>query len=194
MRSQKGRVFYSDFVSGRAEIRMITRKQKEKIASELAKKFAEEKIAIFSKVHGVSVGKLAAFRKDLKKIGAELKIAKKTLLQRAVDAADIPAEVKKLEGEVGVILGYENEAEAAKLTQKFQKKNNETFKILLGLLGKKLLSKEQVAAFAKLPSRLELIGQLAGALASPVRNLMNVLQGNQRNLIVVLTKIKESRR
>ncbi|MFY9461902.1 MAG: 50S ribosomal protein L10 [Candidatus Sungiibacteriota bacterium] len=171
---------------------MITKKQKEEITDELAKKFAEEKIAIFSRVHGVSVARIAAFRRELKKIGAELKIAKKTLMQRAIDAAGIPADVKKLEGEVGVIFGYENEAEAAKLTQKFQK-NNETFKILLGLLGKKLLSKEQVTAFAKLPSRLEMIGQLAGVLTSPMRNLMNVLQGNQRNLVVVLNKIKEKR-
>lgn len=172
---------------------MITRKQKEEIAAELAKKFTEEQIAIFSKVHGVSVAKLAAFRRELKKIGAELKIAKKTLLQRAIDVANIPADVKKMEGEVGVIFGYEeNQAEAAKLAQKFQKEN-ETFKILLGLLGKTLISKEQVVSLAKLPSREQLLGELAGVLVSPIRNLMNVLQGNQKNLVVVLNKIKDKK-
>lgn len=167
---------------------MITKKQKEEIIGELTKKFAEEKIAIFSRVHGVSVARLSEFRRELKKIGAELKIAKKTLMQRALDAANIPADVRKLEGEVGVIFGYENPVDPAKLAQKFQK-GNETFKILSGTLGIKLLSKEQVLALAKLPQRIELLSQLAGVLAAPMRNLMNVLTGNQRNLVVVLQKI-----
>ncbi|MDO8560825.1 MAG: 50S ribosomal protein L10 [bacterium] len=172
---------------------MITKKQKEEIVSELSKKFAEEKIAIFSKIHGVSVAKISAFRRELKKIGAELKIAKKTLTQRAMDAANITAKVRELEGEVGVIFGYqENQAETAKLTQKFQKEN-ETFKILLGLFGKQILSREQVLMLAKLPPREQLLAQLARILISPIRNLMNVLTGNQRNLVVLLNKIKDSK-
>ena len=67
VRSEKVRIFY-------CAKNMITRKQKEEITGELAKKFAEEKIAIFSRVHGVSVAKLAAFRRELKKIkGAQEK-------------------------------------------------------------------------------------------------------------------------
>ncbi len=168
---------------------MITKKQKEEIVGELTKKFAEEKIAIFSRVHGVSVARLSVFRRELKKIGAEIKIAKKTLTQRAIDAANIPTKIKELEGEVGVIFGYQdNQTETAKLTQKFQKAN-ETFKILLGLFDGKVISREQVLMLAKLPPREQLLAQLAGVLATPLRNIMNVLQGNQRNLVVVLQKI-----
>lgn len=168
---------------------MLTKKQKEEIVADLTKKLAEEKIALFSQIRGIPVSKLNAFRRSLKKIGAELKIAKKTLLKRALDSVGFPVNPEDLEGEVGVIFGYENQAETAKLAQKFRKEN-ETFKILLGLLDKKVISKEEVLKIAKLPPREQLLAMVAYTLSLPIRGLMNVLQANQRNLVVVLNKIK----
>lgn len=168
---------------------MQTRIQKEEIIVDLAKKFELEKIAVFSQIRGISVAKLSLFRRELKKMGAELKIAKKTLLRLALERIGIDTNPKDLEGEIGVIFGYENQVETAKLIQKF-KKGNDTFKILRGLLERKILSPEQIVALAKLPQREQLLAMLAQTLVSPIRNFMNVLQGNQKNLVVVLNKIK----
>ena len=172
---------------------MLNRAEKEKIVQDLAKKFGDEKIAIFSQIRNVPVAKLNAFRRELKKLGAELKITKKTLMKRALEAVGITLDPRReLEGEVGVIFGYDDEISAAKLAQKF-KKGNETFKILLGLLEKRIISSADVLALAKLPSREQLLAKLAGVLVAPMRNLLNVLQGNQRNLVVILNKIKEQK-
>lgn len=171
---------------------MLTKAQKEKIVDELERKFSEEKIAIFSQIRGIPVAKLNSLRRDLKKLGAELKITKKTLLKRALETIGLGVNPRELEGEIGVIFGYENQAGTAKLAQKFRKEN-ETFKILLGLIEKKILSAEEVLALAKLPSQKELLAQLLGTLLAPMRGLMNVLQGNQRNLVVVLNKIKNNK-
>lgn len=171
---------------------MLTRKQKEEIVRDISEKFSKEKIAIFAAIKNISVAKLSLFRRELKKLGAELKIAKKTFFERAIKEANMPGEPRKLEGEIGVIFGYEEQAGVAKLSQKFQKEND-TFKILAGLLEKQLITREQILALAKLPGREQLLGQLAGVLVAPIRNFMNVLQGNQRNLVVVLNKIKEKR-
>lgn len=171
---------------------MLTKSQKEKIVDDLAKKFAEEKIVIFSKIHKIPLQRLDDLRRKLKKIGAELKIAKKTLMKRAVEIAGLALDPKKLEGEVGIIFGYENQVETAKIVQKF-KKENDTLQILAGLLDKKIISGADVVALAKLPSREQLLAMLAGTLVAPIRNLLNVFQGNQRKLVVVLTKIKDKK-
>ncbi|MBI2639847.1 MAG: 50S ribosomal protein L10 [Candidatus Sungbacteria bacterium] len=171
---------------------MLTKSQKEKIVDDLAKKFAEEKIVIFSKIHKIPLQRLDDLRRKLKKIGAELKIAKKTLMKRAVEIAGLALDPKKLEGEVGIIFGYENQVETAKIIQKF-KKENDTLQILAGLLDKKIISGADVVALAKLPSREQLLAMLAGTLVAPIRNLLNVFQGNQRKLVVVLTKIKDKK-
>ena len=52
---------------------MLNRAEKEKIVQDLAKKFGDEKIAIFSQIRNIPVAKLNAFRRELKKLGAELK-------------------------------------------------------------------------------------------------------------------------
>ena len=171
---------------------MITRKQKEDIVKDLADKFSQEKIAIFALVKNIPSGKLNAFRRELKKINAELKLAKKTLMKRALEGIGLEINPKRLEGEVGVIFGYENQVDTAKLAQKFRKEN-ETFKILLGLLEKKMLSPEDLLALAKLPTKEQLLAILAYTLSSPLRGLVNVLQANQRNLVVVLNKIKDKK-
>ncbi len=168
---------------------MLNKKQKEEVVSEIAKKFAEEKIALFSQIRGIPVAKLNAFRRELKKIGAELKITKKTLLKRALEPLGLGVNPRELEGEIGVIFGYENQVDTAKLAQKFSKQN-ETFKIPMGLLEKKILSAEELLALAKLPPKERLLAMLAHTLASPLRGLVNVLQANQKNLVVVLNKVK----
>lgn len=168
---------------------MLTRDQKSAVVEQLQDKFQRQRVSIFTDIRGVSVAKLMALRRELKKIGAELKVAKKTLLRRALQATGVSVEPKELDGEIGVIFGYEDQVAPAKTAVKFGKEND-TFKVLKGVLAGKILEAKEVLALAKLPSRVELLGQLAYALNAPIQGLANVLQGNIRNLVVVLSRIK----
>lgn len=171
---------------------MLNRAQKQKIVEDLADKFKRAKIAVFSDFHGVSVAKAQSLRRLLKKSEAEYKVAKKTLFDRTLVKLGIGIKTQELKGEIGVTFGYGDEIFPAKTLFKFGKEN-ETFKILGGILGGRILSDKEVVALAKLPSREVLIGRLLGVLQSPMRGLVSVLGGNIRNLVVVLNKIKESR-
>lgn len=169
---------------------MLLKSQKSEIIKDLADKFSRKKIAIFSDFHGVSVVKLQFLRRLLKKSGGEYRVAKKTFFDRALSEGGVILKTKELQGELGVAFGYEDEVSAAKTLLKFSK-DNETFKILAGILGDQLLSAKQVLALAKLPTREILLAQLVGALQSPMRGLATVLAGNIRNLITVLHKVIE---
>ncbi len=171
---------------------MLTKAQKIKTVEEVADKFKRQKIAIFSDFTGISVSKFQALRRLLKKDQAEYKVAKKTLFDRALEEAGISMKTKELQGEIGTTFGYGDEIAPAKTLFKFSKEN-ETFKILGGILGGRLLNSKEVLAFAKLPSREILLGQLLGVLQSPIRGLVTVLGGNLRNLVVVLNKIKDKK-
>lgn len=171
---------------------MITKKQKTEFVNELSDKFKRQKIAVFTDFHGISVSKLHQLRKQLKKGGAEYKVARKTLIDRAAENTGIPIKAKELNGEIGITFGYEDEAGITKVLIKFRKEN-ETFKILSGVLGGKVLSEKDIVAFSRLPSREILLAQVVGALQGPIRGLVTVLNGNLRNLVVVLNKIKENK-
>lgn len=167
---------------------MLNKSQKSKIVDDLAEKLEKQKVAIFTDFHGVSVAKTRELRQGLKKSNSEFKVAKKTLLNLALKKAGINFDTKTLEGELGVIFGFGDEALPAKLAYKFSRLNN-TFKLLGGILSGKIFSAEDAVALAKLPSREELLSKLVFAMQSPIQGLVNVLQGNIKNLVVVLNKI-----
>lgn len=170
----------------------LRRDQKAEIAKGLEERFKKQRVSVFANFAGISVAKLSQFRRELKKIGAEFKVAKKTLLDRALRAVGFEVNPDELKGEVGVIFGYEDQAAPAKLAAKFAKENK-TFKVIKGILEGKIMEAAGITALAKLPSREELLGQVARAFNSPIQSLVNVLQGNIRNLVVVLNKVKEKR-
>ena len=171
---------------------MLTKSQKSKIVEELADKFGKQKIAIFSDFHGINVVKARDLRRALKKDYAEYKVAKKTLIDRAIVEQGLQFSAKELQGEVGVAFGYGDQVAPAKALVKFSKEN-ETFKILGGIMEGRILSIKDIVALAKLPSREILLAQVVGAFQAPLRGLATVLQANIRNLATVLNKIKEKK-
>lgn len=154
--------------------------------------FKRHKIAIFGDFHGLSVAKMQTLRRLLKKTEAEFKVAKKTLLDLALEKTGIKLKTKDLQGEIGVALGYNDEVEPAKVLFKFFKAN-EAPKILGGFMGERLLSQKDVVTLAKLPSKQILLAQLVSAMQSPIRGLITVLQGNIKKLVVILNKIKDKK-
>lgn len=169
---------------------MLTRNQKIHIVKEFVEKLAKQKIMLFGDFRGVSVKHLNALRRLLKKEQAELKVAKKTLLDRAFAESGIRTKTKELEGQIGLTFGYGDTIAPAKTLLKFSREQK-TFKILGGILEKKFLTAAQVNALAKLPPREILLSHLLRTMQAPLQGLVEALQGNIKNLVVVLTKIKE---
>jgi len=95
-----------------------------------------------------------------------------------------------MEGQIAVAVSSGDEVEASKIIAKMAKVN-ENLKISGGILGKKILSREEVMALSKLPSKEELLAKLVGTLNAPVSGFVNVLAGNLRGLVQVLKSISE---
>lgn len=171
---------------------MLNRAQKAVIVEELEKRFKKSAVSIFASFKGISVGKLAAFRRELKKDGAEFKVARKTLLRRALQAAGNEFDPEALKGEIGVIFGYEDQVAPAKAAARFAK-IEKTFAMVRGILGNRVLEAPELIALSRVPPREELLAKLAWTLNAPIQNLANVLQGNIRNLVVVLNRIKDKK-
>lgn len=171
---------------------MLTKAQKQKISEDLAEKFKKQKIAIFSNFHGISVSKAQTLRRALKQTDAEYKVAKKTILDRVMTEQDIPFKTKGLQGEVSVTFGYGDQVAPAKTLLKFRKEN-ETFKILGGILEGKMLSGNDIMTLARLPAREILLAQVVGVMQAPIRGLVMALQGNIRNLATVLSRVRDNK-
>lgn len=169
---------------------MQTKQQKEQLVKEISERLAKTKAAVFVDYTGLSVTKLTELRRKLLAQSAELKVAKKTLIDLTFKKSGIAnVDTKNMSGQVAVAFGYRDEVAPAKILNDFAKKN-EQLKILGGILENKFIDKLSVISLAKLPSKQELLGRLVGTIAAPMSGMLNVLQGNLRGLVRVLSQIK----
>jgi len=168
---------------------VLTRQQKQKILDDLKEKIERQKAMIFIDFTGLKVKDLSALRKKLKETDNELKIAKKTLINLVLKEKRIEIEIKKLLGEVAIVFGYKEEITPAKIIWQFSQENP-NLKILGGILENRFREAEKIIELAKLPTREELLTRLVRGISTPISNFINVLQGNIKGLINVLTQVK----
>lgn len=167
----------------------LTKAQKQKILEDLKEKIAKQKAMIFVDFTGLKVKDLSDLRRKLKAADCELKVAKKTLMGITFKAAKITIETKKLPGEVALVFGYKDPISPAKIVYQFSQANP-NLKILAGFFENKFWEAEDIIALAQLPTREELLTKLIGSISAPISNLINILQGNLRNLISIFSQIK----
>jgi len=168
----------------------ITREQKQNIVKDLTDKFSRAKAAILVDFNKLPVSKTMELRRNLKSTDAEYKVAKKTLISRVLRFGHFEdIDLDNFKTQVGIVFSYVDPVETAQSVWKFSKVN-EALKILGGFLGFNWQDKDKIVALAKLPSREILLWQLVRTIAAPLSGLVGVLQGNVRNLVSVISKIK----
>ena len=171
---------------------MQTRAQKEAIVKDLAEKLKGSKAVVFSDFKGMTTKEMTGLRKEMRAEGIDFGVFKKTLIDIAIKDAGLKMTVNDLEGQIAVAVSKGDEVSAAKIISKFAKAN-ENLKIVAGILGEKGLSKDEVIALAKLPSKEELLAKFVGTINAPVSGFVNALAGNLRNLVQVLKAVSDSK-
>ncbi len=169
-----------------------TRQEKQQEVENLAEKLGRMKTMVFVHYEGLTVPQIEALRRDLKKEGASYTVAKKSLLNLALQKTGLSIDLQTVAGNFATVIGREDETVPARVLAAFAK-NNEALKIAAGVLGGRLIEARIVSDLARLPSRIELLGQLVGVIRSPLAGLINVLAGNLRNFIQVLEAIRKTK-
>ena len=156
----------------------------------LTKAFQEAKAVIFSEIKGLNVADTSKLRKELRKEGVKHTVAKLSLVKLALRRAGIKLDNLDFKTQVAVTFSPEETA-GARILKKFSKANK-NLKILSGILEKEPIDAQKVSQLASMPTKQELLGQLASVIGGPNRGLVTVLSGNLRGLIQVLSQIKRS--
>ena len=156
------------------------------------KKIKKQTTIIIVDFTGLKVVEAFDLRKQLKAVNAELKVAKKTLIQIALKNNNLDKNIREMNGEIALVFGYNDEILPAKVVYDFSKKN-ENLKILGGFFEKEFQGAEKFIELAKLPSKEELLGRLVGSISSPLTGFVRSLQYNIKGLVFALNAIKENK-
>ena len=96
-----------------------------------------------------------------------------------------------MEGPTALAYSAEDAVAPAKILKAFIKETKtEALTVKAGLVDGQVIDAAAVNALADLPSREELIAKLLGSMQAPVSGLVNVLQGNIRNVVYALEAVR----
>jgi len=167
-----------------------TKEQKQKSLKEIQENIDKQKSMVFVAYEGLKASDILELKRVLKEANCKFVVIKKTLLNLALKDKKIDFNSRDLEGQLGLVFGFEDEVSAAKLSYQFSKKND-SLKLLAGFFEDKIIDKDEVIALAQIPSRSELLAKLVGGLTNPISGLASVLQGNIKGLVYTLSAIKK---
>ena len=145
----------------------MTKQQKSEIINFLASEFKDSLAIVVCDYKGLTHKELENLRKEAKANNTKVQVAKNTLVTVAVKNAEL--------GDIdltgtNIFLWSDDQISACKVADRFASTNKEKFAIKSGIIEGKISDASMVNAFAKLPSREELLGMLAATWMAPVTN------------------------
>ncbi len=168
----------------------ITRQKKESILKDLTEQIKKARMIIFINFHGLSAAAIFKLRNLMRAASAQYKVAKKTLIKKALGDFNFSGVMPDLGGEVGLIFTQAEEeiTNIAKNLAKFIREHKE-LSVLGGILENKFIEKKMVSELAVIPSREVLLANLVYVIKSPVQGMVVTLNGPVRSFISVLSQI-----
>jgi len=170
----------------------LNRDEKAAIISELNESFSKAKFSVVADYCGLTVKQLQNIRIELRKHNSEIRVAKNTLLRRAVTETDNEVLSDDFTGTTAVVMAYDDPVGPAKALAKFAD-DHDKFVIRSAALEGEKISPEELLALSKLPTKEVLLGQFLSVLNSVPTGLVQVLSGVPRTFLYGLQAVKDQK-
>ena len=158
----------------------------------LKDKLSRAKAIFLAEYRGLTHQQLEQLRRALKKVEAELVVAKNTLVKIAMSEnkfAQSDDLAKELKNPTATLFIYGDEIAPIRELAKFMK-TLQLPKIKIGVFAGKLANEADFQKLAMLPTREILLAILVGRLNSPIQGLHYALSWNIQRLVTVLSNVK----
>lgn len=168
---------------------MVTTEQKKKIVEDLVEKLGKANGVYLVDFGGMTVAETIKFRRTLKEKGVEMKVAKNTLLKRALDSIeglDIPED--KYFGPSAFVLGYEDPTAPAKLIKESFDKNEKPA-LKAALVEGQYFDGSRLKEVATMPSRADMIASIIGSIHAPISGIVGSINAVMRDLSSVIEEV-----
>lgn len=166
-------------------------KQKQQAVEELSEKLRNATAGVLADYKGINVANDTKLRKELREAGVEYTVIKNSILRRACENAGFEGLKDVLVGTTALAISNDDAVTPAKILCKFADASKGSYQIKAGFVEGNVLSQQEIADLAKLPSREELVAQTLRGLNAPITGFVNVLNGNIRGLVIALNQIRE---
>jgi len=168
----------------------MKRAEKEQLVTELRDKLKSAQSLYYTDFTGLNVKRMTELRRRLKRVGVDYVVIKNTLALRAVNESGLVGET--LKGPTGLVVGKDPVA-AARILTEFAKEFEDKPSMKGGLLQGKAINNAQVKRMASLPSREQMLADLAAGMQSPMAAFVGALNGLRYMFAGALDALKSQR-
>jgi large subunit ribosomal protein L10 len=152
----------------------ISKAKKSEIVSDVSKILADSKNVVFVNFHKLTVIETGEVRKALRAAGVGYRVAKKTLIKRALEEAKVTGEIPALDGEIALVYGADLLAPAREVVE-FTKKFKDKLSIVGGVFDGIYKTKAEMISIASIPSMHTLQAQFVQLINSPIQRFVLAL-------------------
>lgn len=148
--------------------------QKKNVVAELAEVAGSAHSLVAAEYAGLTVAQLTQLRKKARNDGVFLRVAKNTLVSRAVEGTDYAVVKDALTGPLLYAFSKEDPGAAGRLIKEFAKANDK-LKPRLVAMGGQMYPGSHVDVLASLPTRDQALSMLLSVLVQPATMLVRLL-------------------
>jgi large subunit ribosomal protein L10 len=148
--------------------------QKKEVVAELAGVAAKAHSLVAAEYAGLSVAQLTELRRKARQGGVFLRVAKNTLVRRAVSGTEFECVADSLSGPMLYAFSEEDPGAAGRLIKDFAKAN-EKLKTKLVAMGGQMYPATHLDRLASLPTREQALSMLLGVMKAPIERFVRTL-------------------
>ncbi len=168
----------------------MNKEKKKEYIKEMTTQFDKSEAVIVTHYQGLTVNQLDDLRNKMREHGIQFKITKNRITKLALDKTRCKNLSELFTGPTAVALS-QDAITSAKILTKFSKEN-ESLKIIGGIMGEEILDVVGVQNVATLPTLEEARAKIVGILRSPAQKIASILLAPASKIaILALEKSKK---
>lgn len=176
----------------REEVSWLVRPEKVEAVKEIQERLGKAKSVVLVNYRGLDSAKTTELRKMLRAAKVEMKVVKNSSLAIASKDLGFKNLEPMLAGPTALVIGYDDELQAAKAISGFSKENKE-LEIKGGILEGKAITAREVTSLAEIPGRDVVLSRILGMIQAPMTRLAVALNAPLTQLAIVVEQVRKSK-
>jgi large subunit ribosomal protein L10 len=166
--------------------------QKKAVVAEVSQVANSALAAVAAEYRGLTVTEMTELRVKARQDGVFLKVAKNTLVRRAVEGTEFECMSEALTGPLLYAFSLQDPGAAARLVKDYAK-DHDKLKARLVAVGGKLYGASELERMSKLPTRDQALAILMGVMKAPIEKFVRTLAEPHAKLARTLAAVRDAK-
>jgi len=166
--------------------------QKKAVVAEVADAAGKALAAVAAEYRGLTVEEMTELRAKARETGVFLKVAKNTLVRRAVEGTEYECMQESLTGPLLFAFSMEDPGAAARLVKEYSKDHDQLIAKLVAV-GGQLYDASELERLSSLPTYDQAIAILMGVMKAPIEKFVRTLAEPHTKLVRTVAAVRDAK-